>query len=99
MPDSDAREYAAKLVKQREKHVLISTTVLEGDGFWMSAARLVTQAIFAFSQGRKKNKVFATIDEAAIELAPYVKPNATVPDVLAALRSIRAAPDNSATGS
>lgn len=90
MPDADARNFAAKLVKQRESSVIVSTTVLEGDGFWMSTSRMITSAIFKMTSQRL-NKVCATLDEAALILTPHVEPHATAGDVLLALRAMREA--------
>ena len=90
MPDADARNFAAKLVKQREPSVLVSTTVLEGDGFWMSTSRMITSAIFKMTSQRL-NKVCATLGDASVILAPHVEPHATADDVLLALRAMREA--------
>jgi hypothetical protein len=90
LPDSDARAYAANLVKQRESNVLISATVLAGDGFWISASRMVTEAIFALTSQRRLNKVCATFRDAADVVAPHVTPSASVAEVVTALDTMKA---------
>lgn len=89
-PDSDARAFAGKIVKLREENVLVAITVLEGGGLFATAGRAILKAIFALSGGRAKNVVCRTLDEAARELAPLVKPSATAREVLEQLEAVRA---------
>lgn len=88
-PDSDARAFAGKIVKEREKHVLIAITVLEGSGLFATAGRAILKAIFALSGGRAHNVVGRDLRDAARELAPLVTPKATEREVLDALEEVR----------
>ncbi len=89
-PDADARAFAGKIVKEREKHVLIAITVLEGSGLFATAGRAILKAIFALSGGRAHNVVCRNLDEAARVLAPLVVPKATEREVKDSLEAVRA---------
>lgn len=88
-PDAEARAFAGKIVKEREKHVLVAITVLEGSGLFATAGRAILKAIFALSGGRAKNVVCRDLREAARELAPLVEPTATTAEVLEQLEAVR----------
>jgi hypothetical protein len=88
-PDGETRTFAGKLVKRREKNVLIAITVLEGSGVFAIAGRAILKAIFALSGGRAHNVVCRDLREAARALAPLVVPKATEAEVLEQLDAVR----------
>jgi hypothetical protein len=87
IPNSEARSYASKLVKKREKEVLVNVTVLEGRGLWAATSRLAVKALFALA--RMRNVVCGSVDEAAGHVVGVVRPLATESEIRSVLREIR----------
>lgn len=71
MPDDRARKFAAELMKKSQGRVMASVSVLEGEGFWAGTARSVVAAMNFASGTTYPFKVAASIDEAALWLAPH----------------------------
>ena len=88
-PDSEARAFAAKIVKERAEHVLIAITVLEGSGLFATAGRAILKAIFALSGGRARNVVCRELAEAARELTPLLEPRGTERELLDVMEEVR----------
>jgi hypothetical protein len=89
LPDDKARAHAARLMRERADRVKLSVTVLEGDGFWVSAGRMVMTALVTLSGGKNKPVIVKSIEEAAPLVQPLVSPRATLGQVERALRAFR----------
>ncbi len=89
IPDDKARAQAARLMREREGLVRLSITVIEGDGFWLSAGRMVMTALVGLAGSKSKPVIAKTIDEAATHAHPYVSPKTTHAEVTRALRAFR----------
>jgi hypothetical protein len=89
MPDAETRAYSSRLVKKYARHTSMSVTLLEGEGFWVGASRMIVQAIYMVSGQRDKTSVCSTEREAARVLAAYVRPEAKDLTVLAAIRAMK----------
>jgi hypothetical protein len=87
-PDSKARRVAGELLKKRDHEALTAIAVLEGDGLFASAGRVVLSSIFTRSTA--KDVVCADLVEAARSLAPAVIPGATFEEARLALELVRA---------
>jgi hypothetical protein len=87
IPSSEVRSYASRVVKQREKDVLVNVTVLEGKGLWAATSRLAVKALFALA--RMRNVVCGSVDEGAGHLVGVVRPAATESEIRAVLKEIR----------
>lgn len=70
LPDDGARRRAAELVRHNATFVRRSASVIEGDGFWASAARSAVTAVFVFARQPYPSRVFGLVDEAAAWLQP-----------------------------
>ncbi len=89
LPDDDVRKHAARLMRERGDAVRLSVTVIEGDGFWLSAGRMVMTALVTLSGGKTKPIIAKTADEAAGHIQKFVVPKATLTEVTRALRAFR----------
>jgi hypothetical protein len=89
IPDEKARAHAARLMRDRAPFVRLSITVIEGEGFWLSAGRMVMTALVAVSGSKTKPVIAKTIDEAATHAHPLVSPRATLAEVTRALQAFR----------
>jgi hypothetical protein len=89
MPDDKVRAHAARLLRERSHAVRMSVTVIEGDGFWLSAGRMVMTALVTLSGGKTKPVIAKSIDEAAPLIHPHLTPKATLSEVVRALRAFR----------
>jgi hypothetical protein len=89
IPDDKVRNHAARLLRERSHAVRMSVTVIEGEGFWLSAGRMVMTALVTLSGGKTKPVIAKTIDEAAPLIHPHVTPKATLAEVVHALRAFR----------
>ena len=89
VPDEKVRAHAARLLRERADKVKLSVTVIEGDGFWLSAGRMVMTALTQLSGAKHKTIIAKTVDEAATLAHPLVVPKATLAEVTRALRAFR----------
>jgi hypothetical protein len=89
IPDEKIRAHAARLLRERAPFVKLSVTVIEGDGFWLSAGRMVMTALTTLSGGKHKPIIAKSIDEAVAHAHPLVTPKATLAEVTRALRAFR----------
>ena len=89
IPDDKVRAHAARLLRERADRVQLSVTVLEGDGFWVSAGRMVMTALVSLSGGKSKPVIVKTLDEAIAQVHPLIKPRATLAEVTRAMRAFR----------
>lgn len=89
LPDDEMRAYAARLMRERADRVILSVTVIEGDGFWLSAGRMVMTALVTLSGGKSKPVIAKSIDEAIPVVHPHVKPHATLAEVTRVVRAFR----------
>jgi hypothetical protein len=71
LPDAEARALSTQLIKKRPPDAVVSAIVLEGNGFWAASARAVITTMFLVAGTARKNKVFATIKDAAEWAAPF----------------------------
>jgi hypothetical protein len=80
LPDDAARKFSAKLMKDGSHETAASAIVLEGDGFWASAARAAVAGMYLLSGSNMAQKPFASIDDAVGWIAPMlsVDPSALV---------------------
>lgn len=69
LPVSQVRQRAAVLIEENRTHVEGSALVVDGTGFWASAARSVMTASFAIARQPYPSKCFATGVEAGTWLA------------------------------
>ncbi len=77
IPDTAARKKASAVLASTAAHVLVTTTVVPGEGFWASAARAAVATITLLSRAGHPHRVFATTDEAAGFVLPFVAPEHT----------------------
>ncbi len=89
IPDEPTRARASKLLKDTADQVLASVTVLEGEGFWLSAGRMAMTAMTAFSRSPSKTKIAKSIDEAIPIVTPHLVPTATASELADVLREFR----------
>lgn len=89
IPDDTTRARASRLLESTANQVLASVTVLEGEGFWLSAGRMAMTAMTAFTRGRSKTKIAKSIDEAIPVVTPHIVPKASEREVIAVLRRFR----------
>jgi hypothetical protein len=89
IPDEKVRAHAARLLRERAAFVKLSVTILEGDGFWLSAGRMVMTALNQLSGGKHKPIIAKSIDEAVPHIQPLVTPKASLAEVTRALRAFR----------
>lgn len=86
-PDSKTRTVAKELLRKRDHEPLVAIAVLEGDGLFASAGRVVLSTLF--TRVSAKDVVCENLDEAARALAPLVIPGATVSEAHLALDLVR----------
>jgi hypothetical protein len=89
IPDNKVREHAARLLKETADRVKLSVTVIEGDGFWLSAGRMVMTALVSLSGGKSKTAIAKSIDEAGALARQHVTPDATLDEMMEVLRFFR----------
>ncbi len=89
VPDDAVRTHAARLMRERAPFVLVTVTVIEGEGFLLSAGRMVITALNLLSGARTKPIVAKTVEEAAEAVHTHVTPKATLSEVTHALRTFR----------
>lgn len=86
-PDSKTRAWAQELIRKRDHESLHAITVLEGDGLFASAGRVVLSNLF--TRANAKEVVCADLAEAARALAPLTLPVGTADDAQLALEVVR----------
>jgi len=89
LPDDEMRAYAARLMRERAHRVALSVTVIEGDGFLLSAGRMVMTALVTLSGGKSKPVIAKSVDEAIAHIHPLVKPRATLAEVTRVMKAFR----------
>ena len=89
IPDEKVRAHAARLLRERAPFVKLSVTVIEGDGFWLSAGRMIMTGLTTLSGGKHKPIIAKSIDEAVTHAHPHITPRATLAEVTRALRAFR----------
>jgi hypothetical protein len=90
LPDQETRDVAAKLVRSIARIQVASATVIEGEGFWASAARAALAGIHLVSRTDMALGVFKTIEEGAEFSARYAGiPRAQVAALIADARELR----------
>ena len=70
IPPMEVRRKASRVLGETGDHVLCTTTVIQGEGFWVSAARAAVAGITLFSRAPHPHKVFGTISDGAKWAAP-----------------------------
>jgi hypothetical protein len=73
LPDADVRAVSAEIITRRATVNSTVALVLEGKGFWASAMRMAITSIMHFVDRRGHRRFFATEDEAARYLAPFLR--------------------------
>lgn len=86
-PDSQARSVARELIRKRDHEPLDVITVLEGDGLFASAGRVVLSALF--SRANAKDVICQDMTEAARALTSRVLPAADERAARMALEVVR----------
>lgn len=86
-PDSKTRAHARELIRKRDRDSLHAITVLEGDGLFASAGRVVLSNLF--TRANAKEVVCADLAEAARALAPLTMPTGTIDDARLVLEVVR----------
>ncbi len=89
IPDDEVRKHAARLLRERSEQVCISVTVLEGDGFWISAGRMVMTALVGLAGGKGRTNIVKNVEEAALLVQPHVLPKTSLGTVENALKAFR----------
>jgi hypothetical protein len=89
IPDEKVRAHAARLLRERADFVKLSVTVIEGDGFWLSAGRMIMTGLNNLSGGKHKPIIAKSIEEALPHVQPLVIPKATLAEVTRAVRAFR----------
>ena len=65
IPPNEVRKKASSVLGETGGHVLCPTTIIQGEGFWVSAARAAVAGITLFSRAPHPHKVFGTISDGA----------------------------------
>jgi hypothetical protein len=65
MPSNELRKRAAEILHDTGGHVRKTSTVVLGDGFWVSTARAAIATITLFARTPHPQKVFASLGEGA----------------------------------
>jgi hypothetical protein len=65
MPSADVRKRASEILHDTGGHVRKTSTVVLGDGFWVSTARAAIATITLFARTPHPQKVFANLAEGA----------------------------------
>ncbi|MEM6992369.1 MAG: hypothetical protein AAF721_17790 [Myxococcota bacterium] len=65
IPPTEVRKKASDVLGETGGHVLATVTVIEGEGFWTSAARAAVATITLFSRTPHPHRVFPTIEDGA----------------------------------
>lgn len=91
LPDKETRDLSTKLIKKRPAEAVVSAVILEGQGFWAAGARALVSTLFLVANTTRKNKAFATPDEAAAWAAPLSGlPAMTATELAEATKKVRA---------
>lgn len=77
IPDTPARKKASAVLASTSAHVLVTTTVVPGEGFWASAARAAVATITLLARAGHPHRVFSTTDDGARFVLPFVAPERT----------------------
>src|SRR4051812_4571930 len=64
LPDDATRKFSAEMMRKVDGQLLGSATVLEGEGFALSAARAAMAGLTLLARAATPQKVFQTTDEA-----------------------------------
>lgn len=90
IPGSDVRSRASEMVAAAADYMVLNTTVINGEGFWNSAARAAMTGIIMMSRDKTPHKVFSSVAQVAPVLAPHVDASDVTADgVLRAIESLR----------
>jgi hypothetical protein len=89
LPDEKVRAHAGRLLRERSGLVKITVTVIEGEGFWLSAGRMVMTALTQISGSRQKSIIAKSVDEVAPLVHPLVTPKASLAEVARAVQAFR----------
>lgn len=90
LPDKETRELSTTLIKKRPAESVVSAVILEGQGFWSAGARALVSTLFLVANTTRKNKVFASPEDAAAWAAPLSgRASVTAEGLAAATRSVR----------
>ena len=73
MPDEQTRKASAELMAKLDPTLIASAVVVDGEGFFASAARGVIAGIFALSRSRVPQRAFRSVQEATAWLAPKLE--------------------------
>ncbi|MBV1858894.1 MAG: hypothetical protein KUG77_10820 [Nannocystaceae bacterium] len=77
IPEPAARKKASEALASTSAHVRVTTTVVPGEGFWVSAARAAVATITLLSRAGHPHRVFSKTDDAARFVLPFVVPEPT----------------------
>jgi hypothetical protein len=92
MPGAEVRRVGSELARDLGPRSLASATVIEGSGFFASAARSVIAGVMLVSGVRATQRVFSSIDEVGGFIAPHIAAGRATPhEVVGVVRAIRAA--------
>lgn len=65
LPPQEVRHKASAVLGETGGHVLCTATIIEGEGFWASAARAMLATITLMSRAPHPHRVFGTVLDAA----------------------------------
>ncbi|MBX7081445.1 MAG: hypothetical protein K1X88_19750 [Nannocystaceae bacterium] len=98
IPGGEVRRKASSVLGETSGHVRCTATVIEGEGFWTSAARAIVASITLLSRAAHPHRVFATIDEAATWAMKHVVGEPAASELASVAASLREAGSGAAHG-
>lgn len=72
IPPTSVRTKASDVLRETGGHVLCTVTVIEGEGFWASAARAAVATITLFSRAPHPHRVFGSVGAGATWAAEHL---------------------------
>ena len=77
LPDADARESAARIVREIDESVAAAATILDFGGFWASAVISLINTIELVSRGKRKSRAFRSRRDALEWVLPHCDAGST----------------------
>lgn len=89
MPPSDARAALAKALDDHSERVRVSAVAYEGTGFRAAAVRSVVAGLTMVARQPYPHKVFATVEEAMVWMAPQLPSPTSGQDLIDIVATLR----------
>ncbi len=73
LPSAEVRRHGAELNKKVEGVVAASSTVIEGAGFWMSAALSLVNTVLLIGSTQRPNRIYRDLDDGIVWIAEHIE--------------------------